>query len=666
MIERLKIKYLAASNFLCFGPEGVVVDLEKFGNVVLISGENYDDIQPGGRPGSNGTGKSSIQEILVYGLYGKPVKRKLTQKEVVHNRVGKNGRIEVRWDRYRVVRTIKPNSLRIWESEDSVWDDSTEITPGSGMRESDKMIESIVGLSYAAFVNLVCFDDRNSNSFLECDAPTKRSIVENLLSLDKYREYSQNAKEHLKDLERKIKTQQNEYTRLLAIEESVRERIAKLQSQEHSWKEKKQADLNLILTQIKDRREQMKSTDLGAKMTAWHDAQERITSLNATLKEQEARLETIERYAVETRDKLVAAQGEQAGRSQEEEIIRASLNDAGMKLMQARSDREAIARLDPGASCGSCRQEIDLEHQHECLAAADAHVASMEESVKKIQGELDAVSSQVMQASQRVASIRDAIRELSSKGEQCSASIRQARQEIQKLSSMPKPEETAEIRVLEEQIASLKNRAIELNDEMNSPSPYSQSIQDAVDEERVRVGETRVKRDELKESEQLIPYFKFWVGAFGDDGIRKFVIDGIIPALNSRVAHWLDVLIQGNITLEFDNRLEESIGRIPFDGDPFVYNAMSGGEQRRINLAVTQAFSHIMMLSSGRVPDTVFLDEVAINIDENGIMGVYRMILELSRDRRVFVTTHDPHLISLLQGCSILALERKNGSTKIR
>jgi DNA repair exonuclease SbcCD ATPase subunit len=166
--------------------------------------------------------------------------------------------------------------------------------------------------------------------------------------------------------------------------------------------------------------------------------------------------------------------------------------------------------------------------------------------------------------------------------------------------------------------------------------------------------------------EKELPYYEFWSVAFGDSGIRKFVIDGIIPALNAKIAYWMQFLIDGKIDLKFNNELEETIERNPSDGDPFVYYGMSGGEKRRLNLAVSQAFAHVMMLSSGTCPNIVFLDEVTTNIDQIGVVGVYNMIVELAKDRQVFITTHDQNLLELLDGCDLINLEKRKGFTRMQ
>ena len=169
----------------------------------------------------------------------------------------------------------------------------------------------------------------------------------------------------------------------------------------------------------------------------------------------------------------------------------------------------------------------------------------------------------------------------------------------------------------------------------------------------------------LFRSEAELPYYDYWITGFGDNGIRKWIVDGIIPELNNRINYWLQFLIDNRITLRFDNELNEVIERNPVDGNPYVYHAMSTGQRRRLNLAVSQSFAHIMMLSSGSIPSVVFLDEVTTNVDPLGVQGIYNMICELAEDRQVFVTTHDPDLIRMLQTADTLKLVHENGFAKL-
>jgi ABC-type Mn2+/Zn2+ transport system ATPase subunit len=59
------------------------------------------------------------------------------------------------------------------------------------------------------------------------------------------------------------------------------------------------------------------------------------------------------------------------------------------------------------------------------------------------------------------------------------------------------------------------------------------------------------------------------------------------------------------------------------------------------------------------------LDEVATNVDRPGVHCLFAMISELSRDRQVFVISHDPDLQQLLQGADTLVVERQNGFSRL-
>jgi ABC-type multidrug transport system ATPase subunit len=98
---------------------------------------------------------------------------------------------------------------------------------------------------------------------------------------------------------------------------------------------------------------------------------------------------------------------------------------------------------------------------------------------------------------------------------------------------------------------------------------------------------------------------------------------------------------------------------------PYVYHAMSTGQRRRLNLAVSQSFAHVMSMSSGSIPSIVFLDEVSTNVDPLGVQGIYNMICELAEDKQVFVTTHDPDLLRMLQGTDVIKMVHEKGFTKL-
>ncbi len=88
----MKINSIKASNFLSFASEEpLYIDFRKLGNIVSIRGENRDH----GEHASNGAGKSTIIEAVVYALYGSLIKN-LNHTEAIN--IKSKGKLTVEID----------------------------------------------------------------------------------------------------------------------------------------------------------------------------------------------------------------------------------------------------------------------------------------------------------------------------------------------------------------------------------------------------------------------------------------------------------------------------------------------------------------------------------------------------------------------------------------
>jgi DNA repair exonuclease SbcCD ATPase subunit len=700
-MKNLDFKYIAAKNFFCFGSEGVELHLSQYSNIVLVHGENMDVMASGGEDSRNGVGKSSIPDIIVYTLYGKTLKKGLTHKQVINNATKKKLRTEVQWDKYRVVRERKPDSLRFWECEYGVWDlhvtcpttgehivveeaadgvatnsngkefsyteddvINPEITLG-GMPATEQLIEDKIGLNYVTFCNIMVFTDDNKGSFLECDAKTKREIVENLLSLDRYRGYGERAKKVRNDAKAKIKNIGKEYEHLLTELDVYKNRVAKIVSEEKNWRDQKEQELRTLIAKMKKKQEELETSDIGKALNLWNDAQDEIKELNKKIPTLEEGRAKVEEVSSEAEQRLTKTREEKHAHSLSIKALESQVVKAENTIKE---HTEAIEKLknNEDATCDQCygvikKENAELYEQAKKKEIDESRLV-MKENVKQIvilQDESELLDDTITKLSEGIKVAKEKLRETVSE-------ISEARNRIATLNKIKQPEAGTNERILEEQIEELKNQAVAKKEEYEGDSPFVDIHKSAQEEVGVKQKEVDDKKVELAGAEEELPYYEFWVKAFGDKGIRKFVIDGIIPALNSRTAYWLQFLIDGKINLTFDNQLVETIERNPSDGDPFVYAQMSMGEKRRLNLTVSQAFAHVMMINTGCVPSCVFLDEVTTNIDPVGVVGVYNMITELAKDRQVFITTHDSGLLEMLAGTDEIHLVRQGGFTKLK
>ena len=659
----LDFYYAAAKNFLCFGPDGIEIDFKKYGNIVLIEGFNYDDLGDTGKPASNGTGKSSIADIIAYAIYGKTIKKpkKLNHAVVMNNKASKGLRVEVIFDQYRIVRQRKPDKLEFWISKDHIWDDSTKVD--RGQVETQKEIEDKVGISYETFVNVVVFDDTNAYSFLESDTPSKREIVENLLRLERYRTYSDVASKSKKKVENDKINLLKEYERLTLEKDVYENRIKELEGQEKSWKTKITNDMIALIGSFKNKQAELAGLDNGKEILRYNEAQVELQALNSELlkidserKVTNERIEEIVKIIGELKEEY-----ENLNISSHKEQIETYKNKINAKRYQI----SEIKSLTPDLDCDKCYGKIDLKNSEKVLRQNDADILDLE---GEMQSEAEIMNNKISKRDKIKEVVEKSalqIKESESKNTKLLNREKEVRSKILTLSKIKQPETDTQQAVLEEQITQLRQQIDNKKVELDGPSPYEEIKKTAEKEHGEKIKECGKKKIEIEEVDGLLPYYSFWVKAFGDKGIRKFVIDGIIPALNSQTAYWLQILINGNIHLSFNNQLEEEIKRVPYDDNPFVYFAMSGGERQRLNLSVSHAFAHIMMLNSGVCPSILFLDEVTKNIDQNGVFGIYNMIFELAKTRQIFVTTHDKNLLDMLDGIETMRLEKRDGFTKI-
>jgi DNA repair exonuclease SbcCD ATPase subunit len=694
----LDFKYAEARNFLCFGPQGIKIDFKAYGNIVHIRGENLDVENEEERIASNGVGKSSIPEIIVYALFGKTIKQptKIKHNNVINNKIGKNLYVEVKWGDFRVVRTRKPDTLRLWQSADAIWGTyvicpstnekivvdgkavnskgetfeysrdqvvDTEISLG-GIPATQELLLSKLGMTYETFVNIFIFTDNNAGAFLESDTPDKRKFVENLLALDKYRLFGEAAKKLRNSYKETIKSISQSYESLLNEAQAGENRIVNYKAKEKAWVQEKNAELDALLSEFKNKSEELKKTDIGDALDKYNNAVAEIAQIEATNLELEQKKEKVSKILENVNSKIAVARDEKNRISSLIYSSKEKIKNIN-KSIEEKSLETSKLHNHTGKSCNFCKSIIKKENYELYVQKTRDEIEAAKQELLATDAELTTLKESEGTINAQIESLLGAIGVANEKTNESNIVITKNKARIRALSTIQKPESGTNELLIQSQLQDISHRIEQKKQEVAGVSPFESIIQMAKDEWEAKKIEVLNKNKELTDAEELLPYYEFWVKAFGDSGIRKFVIDGIIPALNARCNYWLQYLIDGRIQIHFNNELEETIERFPVDGDPFVYAAMSGGERRRLCLAVCNAFAHIMVLSSGRTTSCIFLDEVTTNIDPIGVVGVYNMILEMAKDRQVFITTHDQGLLAMLEGCEVIKLQKKDGFTTL-
>lgn len=597
---------------------------------------------------------SSITEIIVYALYGKLLK-KLSHKEAINNKTKKNLEVEMLFDDYRILRTRKPDGLRFWHGNE-------ELTLG-GMPTTQELINQTIGLTYEAFINIAIFGQHNRYSFLSCDAATKRQIVENLLSLEKYNLYCQKTKEKRKNLEFEISQGIKDYENLSSLVDGSEKRIYQIRQQQENWKTLRNQEIEQLKLRLENKKDELENINKSQDMKNYKKSQDELEIIKNNLITLDGQSKKLHLAIEEGREKFNKFQEQKHEVNLEVSTLQNQITTCKEELSSFNEKISKFKNLKEDTECPLCYGKVLKQNFQHVMLHHTNRIDNLNSQIKEKTNKITKKQEELIKINQIILKVREALNEANSKQEQVVNKINFLSNKEKEIKSSSESSIGIQEKLLKEQFDNILKIYEEKKQEVIFKDPYEEILNNLkLESKTYKDKEIRLK-NEIKEKEGVLPYYDFWIKGFGDQGIRALVIDNAIPTLNTRINYWLQFLIDNQIRLTFDNGMNEKIERNPADGDLFVYNGLSGGELARIDLAISQAFANLMMITSGTCPSLIVLDEVAAHVDRPGIHSVYSMICELARDRQVIVITHDIDLLQMLECSNVLTVQLKDGTT---
>ncbi len=151
----------------------------------------------------------------------------------------------------------------------------------------------------------------------------------------------------------------------------------------------------------------------------------------------------------------------------------------------------------------------------------------------------------------------------------------------------------------------------------------------------------------------------------GLKGVRAHVLGKALGGLEAVANDWLVRLRRPDLQLclrpystTAKGDVNDAIGlEVEGAGGGYGYKATSGGERRRIDVALVFSLATVAGAAHGRDEGTLFMDETFDCLDEDGQDAVAEALRELSQDRCVVVITHNKELAQLLPASQHLRVE---------
>ena len=153
-------------------------------------------------------------------------------------------------------------------------------------------------------------------------------------------------------------------------------------------------------------------------------------------------------------------------------------------------------------------------------------------------------------------------------------------------------------------------------------------------------------------------------------GVRAQVLDHALGALEANANGWLTQMPteQGMLTVTLSGSTTQKSGNVvdaislKVRGRP--YASCSGGERRRVDVALLLALRELAVAAHGR-DGSLLCDEVFDALDAQGQADVASALTEMSQDRLVVVVTHSPEMVKAMRPSLHVHVSLEDGFAKL-
>lgn len=173
-----------------------------------------------------------------------------------------------------------------------------------------------------------------------------------------------------------------------------------------------------------------------------------------------------------------------------------------------------------------------------------------------------------------------------------------------------------------------KKKEIE-NIDLPNVDEFKKSIEELEEKKSISVDKSSICKDK-----EL--YYKELNKIFGEEGVKKNIIAGIIKPINHFIAENIK-----KMGIPFEVKLDETFtAEIKQFGTPIETDSLSTGENKRVNISILIAY--LKLIRTKKFINILFLDEVFSSIDIEGIDSILSLLKSFANDYNIniFVVHH--------------------------
>ena len=681
-------KTLTIQNFLSI--KSIKLDLQDRG-LVLLQGENRDN----DALNNNGAGKSSIIEALVYALYGRTI-RGLSGDDVVNNITNKNMKVwldleDDNGEQYRIARYRKHSTNK---NKAFLFKGSTDITPKS-VADFNGAVADLLQADYVTFTSSLLYTAESFKFTSSTDAEMKATF-DTMLGLDVYQKCLEITKNRLRTIEGELALTETKINskneRIEELEKQISDTTKDRESYINSLADKRQ---HLLEVKAKDEAEKQRLLEQEDQTNVeLETAKAELEKAKVELEKAKAECEAIDqlRNALQSEksdlaDLQISLRKETVTANQYKsdiETFTAKIEKATAKISMYNSKKEELDGT-IGKPCPTCGQPLTAE-------SIEPAKKEYDEKINDCNKDIETFTAKIEKATQSQVDGEEIAKKLKAQIDAKNATINEYRALLEQSKAIEEDKQkatekvndaTLDVKKVELNIkslgtqlsmltANLKSYDVQLQD-LGKDDPYTDLIEKAkANQETCRTEVEQLKnsiKDKLEEKNCL----NFWAQAYSNSGIKSYVLDDITPFLNKRANKYLSKLTSGRIEVNFststtlksgEKREKFSIEILNKDGGS-AYLANSGGEKKRVDLAINLALQDLVASRSNKRMNIAIFDEAFDALDQNGIESVMELLLELQSEKStIIVISHNEHLKSYVT--NTITVVKENGFSTLK
>lgn len=578
--------------------------------LILIQGENKSDSSTE----SNGAGKSSIADSISWCLYGvtargitgdKIVKRD-TKGDTFVQALVQDGGTQYRIERYRK-HSVYKNESRVYQIlPGGVENDLSKGTD----KETQLVINGIMGCTVDVFNAAIYAGQEQMPNLPGLTDKGLKLLLEEAAGTEELSECYTLARQRALEATKALDVEKSSLAMLESSKGDTESLVTQAQTTAQEFESSRRDRAKSVLAQT------LPDSDL-------------ISTINAEIAGLMSQ-EDIEAAVATVQGKIDAVSME----ADQEERLRSLFNAAGRVVAGTRvalenvkkaAEREAhhLAHVDdqvghPCGECGKLYEKGDLaeakERRQASYQAALAAVTDVEKKLAQEEANLEAAQKHLTSFQQEMTDVTVEVQELTKLNtaayylKDCKTNIANAQASI----------------------ARLKTEAAGKLTEANPHLSHVETLQKRVTDIEAQIAAKRTGMQELEDKAQQLQDV---VTVFSPAGVRAHILDLITPFLNDRTRDYLGALSDGNIHAVWSTLTKTAKGELKekfnievsndLGGDSF--DALSGGEKRKVRLATAMALQE-MVASRASKPIGLFIaDEIDDALDPAGLerlMGI--------------------------------------------